>query len=258
MVTRAVILIALLGTLGLAMLFPVFPFSVSASAGWIIQATTTSTPTSTPPAGKTLSPGDKTYTVAAGDTLGLIAKKFYGDSSKYPLIVRANNLRSLTLRVGTVLIIPAQDDESGTLGASTQSGTPRAATQTVTRTVAATGYTTRQASQTVTATGPAPIITVFAPPPVATKATVSPPSEPSPAPVRSTTTSLRETAYAMQTPITIALDVISGICLIAAFFLADRAYQTYRRALRTERRVMMAHRVYSADEELYDSLNQPS
>lgn len=48
-----------------------------------------------------------TYTVQPGDTLGKIAKEFYGDSSKYTLIVEANGLSNPNaIRVGQELTIP--------------------------------------------------------------------------------------------------------------------------------------------------------
>jgi len=46
----------------------------------------------------------KTYTVKAGDTLSLIAKKQYGDSSKYTTIVTKNKLKNpSSIKVGQVL-----------------------------------------------------------------------------------------------------------------------------------------------------------
>ena len=34
----------------------------------------------------------KTYTIKKGDTLGKIAKRFYGNSSKYKIIAEVNNI----------------------------------------------------------------------------------------------------------------------------------------------------------------------
>lgn len=58
-------------------------------------------------------PGDEpiadgqTYTVQSGDTLTTIAEEFYGDPTKFDLIVDANNLSEDTpLRVGQELVIP--------------------------------------------------------------------------------------------------------------------------------------------------------
>jgi peptidoglycan L-alanyl-D-glutamate endopeptidase CwlK len=49
----------------------------------------------------------QTYTVQSGDTLGKIAKLFYGAAGKYPLIVSANAIADPdTLLVGQSLVIP--------------------------------------------------------------------------------------------------------------------------------------------------------
>ena len=51
--------------------------------------------------------GQQTYTVQENDTLTTIAEEFYGDQSKFDLIVDANNLTEDTpLRVGQELVIP--------------------------------------------------------------------------------------------------------------------------------------------------------
>jgi LysM repeat protein len=48
-----------------------------------------------------------TYKVQAGDTLGKIAKKFYGDASRFSAIVAANSIRNPDkLKVGQELVIP--------------------------------------------------------------------------------------------------------------------------------------------------------
>jgi LysM repeat protein len=47
------------------------------------------------------------YTVQRGDTLGKIARSFYGDATQYPLIQRANNLSDPGhIWIGQVLVIP--------------------------------------------------------------------------------------------------------------------------------------------------------
>jgi LysM repeat protein len=49
----------------------------------------------------------QTYTIKASDTLGKIAKKFYGDSARFPLIVAANHIGNPDrLAVGAQLVIP--------------------------------------------------------------------------------------------------------------------------------------------------------
>ncbi|MGH7232282.1 MAG: LysM peptidoglycan-binding domain-containing protein, partial [Nitrospiraceae bacterium] len=47
------------------------------------------------------------YTVKPGDTLGKIARKFYGDAGRFPLIVAANAIANPDkLTVGQELVIP--------------------------------------------------------------------------------------------------------------------------------------------------------
>jgi LysM repeat protein len=49
----------------------------------------------------------QTYTVKAGDTLGKIAKEFYGDATKYPIIAEYNGLEDPShIFIGQVLRIP--------------------------------------------------------------------------------------------------------------------------------------------------------
>ena len=49
----------------------------------------------------------QTYTVKSGDTLGKIAKKFYGDAARFALIVAANHIGNPDrLAVGAKLVIP--------------------------------------------------------------------------------------------------------------------------------------------------------
>jgi len=47
------------------------------------------------------------YTIQAGDTLGAVARRFYGNASLFPLIVAANRIDDPDrLSVGTVIVIP--------------------------------------------------------------------------------------------------------------------------------------------------------
>lgn len=66
----------------------------------ITPTQTQSRPITTPP------PVPKTYTVVAGDTLRAIARKFYGDSSKYTEIASANGIKNPNvIKVGAVLTL---------------------------------------------------------------------------------------------------------------------------------------------------------
>ncbi|RKY20306.1 MAG: hypothetical protein DRP90_03600, partial [Planctomycetota bacterium] len=52
------------------------------------------------------------YTVKSGDSLGAIAKKFYGRASKWRVIAEANGITNpASLKVGSVLTIPDLPDE---------------------------------------------------------------------------------------------------------------------------------------------------
>jgi N-acetylmuramoyl-L-alanine amidase len=53
-------------------------------------------------------PAYQTYTVKAGDTLSKIAKEFYGDATKYPIIAEYNGLEDPSrIFIGQVLRIPS-------------------------------------------------------------------------------------------------------------------------------------------------------
>lgn len=76
-------------------------------------------------------PGDLPgkYTVKEGDTLYLIAEKYYQDGYKFPKLAEANKLNDVnTLEVGQVLDIPKLEDT--TLAATETTTTDTAATET--------------------------------------------------------------------------------------------------------------------------------
>ncbi len=51
----------------------------------------------------------KSYTVVKGDCLWNIAKRYYGDGAKYPVLVKANNISNPNfIKIGQVLTIPVQ------------------------------------------------------------------------------------------------------------------------------------------------------
>jgi phage tail protein X len=58
----------------------------------------------------------KTYRVRRGDTLGRLARRFYGDAARYPLLVAANRIADPDrLRVGQALVIPDLDTAAAAL-----------------------------------------------------------------------------------------------------------------------------------------------
>ncbi len=97
---------------------------------------------------------NKTYTVVKGDTLWAIAKKFYGNGSKYTIIFNANKDKIKNpnlIYVGQVLTIPA--DQGGQTAQTTQTAKTTQgsqATQTSSKPVAQTP--SKPATQTVNGT----------------------------------------------------------------------------------------------------------
>ena len=66
--------------------------------GWVKESDLTSSSTAKE---------GKYYTVQRGDTLWGIAKKFYGNGSKYPEIAKANNISNPDIiHTGQVILIP--------------------------------------------------------------------------------------------------------------------------------------------------------
>ncbi len=74
------------------------PYNINKGLGWVKESALTSATTVK----------DNTYyTVVRGDTLWGIAKKFYGNGSRYPEIAKANNISNPDIiHTGQVLLIP--------------------------------------------------------------------------------------------------------------------------------------------------------
>lgn len=96
-------------------------------------ATTTTLPLMAPPAGATgvagippapPVPAAQTHTVASGETLGGIAKQYYGSEAKWPVIAAANGISDpRSLKIGQKLVIPPADAAVAAPGAVTPPAT---------------------------------------------------------------------------------------------------------------------------------------
>jgi LysM repeat protein len=65
------------------------------------------------------------YRVAKGDTLGRIARRFYGEAARFPLIVSANHISDPDrLAVGQELVIPDLNTAAAGVGPVIDPGTP--------------------------------------------------------------------------------------------------------------------------------------
>ena len=74
------------------------PYNINKGLGWVKESDLTSS--------STVKEG-RYYTVTRGDTLWGIAKKFYGNGSRYPEIAKANNISNPDIiHTGQVLLIP--------------------------------------------------------------------------------------------------------------------------------------------------------
>jgi LysM repeat protein len=201
------------------------PIASAAPRGQSTPAATTSTPTDEPPKSPYVFPtpifiptypgdtpvatsvsrsagqptGQDTYTVQSGDSPWTIAQKVYGNGSKYPLIMSANNLTDSTrLRVGMILKIP---QVAGSAPAAAPTATP-------------------PASEPV------------APVPQPTTATII-----SPIPAMSPTRSPASSGIlpgSVADAANLAINVVSGILLLGALTAAVFAFLVYYRARRME------------------------
>ncbi len=144
--------------------------------------------------------GQDTYTVQSGDSPWIIAVKVYGDGTKYPLIMSANVLTDSTrLRVGMVLKIP-------TLG----------------------GASVPTPAPTNPPTASTPIAPVLQPTPAA----VPPPTFAATPTFTPTASSIIPNSVADAA--NFAINILSGILVLAAAVAAILAFLTYIRARRME------------------------
>ena len=151
----------------------------------------------------------QSYVVESGDTLWLIAAKFYGNGAKYPLIQRANNLPDAArLRTGQTLLIPS---------------------------AAAVDLPPTQTPTLALATPP--FVPSQTPPPSTASPSTEAPSR-SPTPMTSTPTSVpissvipSNSGLASVIPVLgVIVSVLSAICLLGSVVCAALSYDIYRRS----------------------------
>jgi len=162
----------------------------------------------------------QTYVIQSGDTLWSIATRFYGNGSKYGLIVRANNLPdNVTLRIGSVLVIPEFTEAESPVPSKTATSVP------VTP------------SPLPTVSPPTPVIS---PLPAAPQPTIAPapsnPAEPS--------SNVIDPSWVPLLPyISLALNILSGLCLVGSLLCAYLSLEAYRHASPYVRRRKIGNRI---------------
>ncbi len=192
--------------------------------------------TATPPA---LNPGDRTYTVAAGDSYWSIAQKMYGSGSKYKLILEANNLTDKSpLRVGSVLVIPGAGE-----------GAPTAAPTSVAPATAPSAPAVAPTSVPImmpTAPPAVPPTSVPTLPPISVVArSQQPGAAGTPADPGGGRAPANVSSDSRSQQLLTALDILSGIFAATSVICAFLAFQSYNRAKRFERMVIVRRRARS-------------
>ncbi len=196
-----------------------------------------STPTSI-----TLKPGDRTYTVQPNDSYWSIAQKVYGNGTRYTLILQANNLTEKSkLRVGLVLIIPATAETTVTVAPTGQLNANALVTPSPLPILQSTVQPTAVPTLAPTAQ-PTAVPTL---PPVSVVARSQPTGASTPAdPALSRSTTTLPSELRNQQLLT-ALDILSGIFAATSVICAFLAYQSYNRAKRFEKMVIVRRRARS-------------
>jgi LysM repeat protein len=195
------------------------------SASPLTQATValaTSTSPQTPVA-TVASPASEaqSYVVQSGDTLWSISAKFYGNGSKYPQILRANDMPdNAVLQVGITLVIPALSDTSPAplpKSSSTPSATTSRPSPAPSQTLAGGQVATPSAFATPTSVaGEAPSIS-------------EPPKN--------------GAATPLLTYLGLLIDVLSAICLLGSLTCAFLSIDAYRHSKRYVQRDYIRKRI---------------
>lgn len=196
----------------------------------------------TTPTSITLKPGDRTYTVGPGDSFWSIAQKVYGNGSKYNLILQANNLtEKSTLRVGSVLIIPGLAETTITVAPTGPSNVTALVTPTLLPFLQPVPRSTAQ--PTAQLTGQATAVPTL--PPISVVARSQPPAAGTPADPSSPRSSATPPSEPRNQQLLTALDILSGIFAATSVICAFLAYQSYNRAKRFEKMVIVRRRARS-------------
>lgn len=163
----------------------------------------------TPQPTRTGATGEQNYVVEPGDSLWSIAAKFYGNGSKYTLIVSANSLpQNAVLHVGDTIVIPAEGESS------TAPTNPVAATEAPSPTPAPTEPPTPLAqNQSIAGASQSAAATVPAPPTPAPKI-------------------IEPTISPVIPQIATALNLLSAICFVGSLFCAFLSLDAYRQSRR--------------------------
>lgn len=209
---------------------------ISFHASRAFSAPPAQNPVTTP---TTLKPGERTYTVQANDSYWSIAQKVYGNGSKYKLILQANNLTDKSpLRVGSVLVIPAAEGSAATVAPTSQPNLPVAVTPTALPILQPTPQPT-----TAPTMAPTAVPTL---PPISVVSRSQPPGAPStPADPASTGSASNLPSDQRNQQLLTALDILSGIFAATSVICAFLAYQSYVRAKRFEKMVIVRRRARS-------------
>jgi LysM repeat protein len=163
----------------------------------------------------------QSYVVQSGDTLWSIAAKFYGNGSKYPQILRANDMPdNAVLQVGVTLVIPALSD-------TTPAPLPKSSLT---------------ASATLSRPSPAPSQTI------AGGQAATPSAFASPTALAGEAPSISEppkngAATPLSTYLGLLIDVLSAICLLGSLTCAFLSIDAYRHSKRYVQRDYIRKRI---------------
>jgi LysM repeat protein len=196
------------------------PFAAASPATQATVNAPVFTATPQPPAATATpdSAGTQSYTVQSGDTLWSIATKFYGNGSKYVLILRANDMPdNARLAVGATLIIPPLADANPVVAPKTTvppSATPPGISPAPAQPVPGGLVTTPAANATPTSQAPL----------LADSAKSSAPTP-------------------LSTYLGLLIDVLSAICLLGSLACAFLSIDAYRHSKRFVQRDYIRKRI---------------